>query len=220
MRFDRAYCQFPWCSPSRSSLMTGLAPDTTRVWDLTTHFRKALPDAVTIPQVFQRNSYFVARVGKIYHYGNPGDIGTAGLDDPPSWQETVNPAGVDHTKEETLLTNFTPPEMLLRYARAAGYPTGGTGPAGAKAPAGGGLPPGLSPRALLGGSIAFYRSESADELQTDYLVADAVIAMMEKHRNDPWFIGAGFYKPHVPWIVPSTCIPSIPLTSPRSMKER
>ena len=79
VRFDRAYCQFPWCSPSRSSLMTGLAPDTTKVWDLTTHFRKALPDVQTIPQLFQKNGYFTARAGKIYHYGNPGDMARPAL---------------------------------------------------------------------------------------------------------------------------------------------
>ncbi|MEC9054371.1 MAG: sulfatase-like hydrolase/transferase, partial [Verrucomicrobiota bacterium] len=79
--FRRAYCQQAVCSPSRLSLMTGRRPDSIRVWDLNTHFRKALPDAVTLPQYFKDRGYHCRSIGKIYHGG-----GAPSKDD-PSWSE-------------------------------------------------------------------------------------------------------------------------------------
>ena len=76
MTFLRAYCQQAVCSPSRTSVMTGARPDTTKVWDLVTHFRDAMPDTVTVAQHFKQNGYFVQGMGKIFH---------PGYDDPRSW---------------------------------------------------------------------------------------------------------------------------------------
>lgn len=86
--FRRAYCQQAVCSPSRTSLMTGARPDTTKVWDLVTHFRAALPNVVTLPQHFKQNGYFVQGMGKIYH---------PSLDDEKSWSVPwQTPKAVDY----------------------------------------------------------------------------------------------------------------------------
>ena len=175
VQFDAAYCQYPLCSPSRSSLMTGLSPDTTRVYELQTHFRQVVPNAITIGELFRKNGYYSARVGKIFHAGNPGEIGTDGLDDPVTWDWVSDPCGIDHLKEEALVTKLTPQ------------------------------------RPSLGNSLNFYSSPAKDDQITDGIGADEVVRLLKQHRQKPFFIAYGLYRPHVPWIVPESYFAQYPL---------
>src|SRR5262245_39566137 len=186
VRFERAYCQFPLCNPSRASFLTGLRPDTLRVYELVTQFRKNAPDAQSVGQTFQKGGYYVARVGKLYHYGVPAQIGTDGLDDPPTWQERFNPKGRD-MDDVSLIEGIT-----AAKGEAAIWKTG------------------WKPNEL-GARLSRLPAEGADSDQTDGKIADEAIRLLEAHKDKPFFIAAGFFRPHTPYVSPKKYFDLYPL---------
>ncbi|MGE3405701.1 MAG: sulfatase [Pirellulales bacterium] len=108
VRFDRAYCAFPLCGPSRNSFLTGLYPNSTGILANAQIFRQTIPSQVSLPQAFRQAGYFAARIGKLYHYNVPASIGTDGHDDPGSWELELNPAGVDRLEEEPKIFSLLP----------------------------------------------------------------------------------------------------------------
>ena len=78
--FRSSYCQQAICAATRASLLAGMHPDKTRVWDLVTDLRQVNPNVVTLPQYFKLNGYETAGMGKIYHKESAGPG-----HDAPSW---------------------------------------------------------------------------------------------------------------------------------------
>lgn len=166
VRFNNTYCQFPLSGPSRASMLTGYSPEKTKVMNLENDFREALPNCVTLPQLFKNNGYYTARVGKVFHAGVPFDIGHDGLDDAKSWTEKYNPIGRDKTDEKKV-------QVLTSKLTFGGR---------------------------IGGALAYMQTNGTDDELTDAIGANIACKLINDHKNKPFFIAMGFYRPHTPYV--------------------
>ena len=170
--FLRTYCQQAVCSPSRSSLMTGLRPNTIRIWDLATHFRDNVPDVVTLAQNFKNHGYHTERLGKIFHTGH------GNRDDKFSWSRSVNypaaprygPEGDAHMKR------------LLAEAKAKGIDVKDNR---------------FRPRGL-----PWEAPDVADNELADGMIAENAVKLMNEFKDRPFFLAVGFLNPHLPFVSP------------------
>ena len=197
IRFNRTYCQYPLCGPSRASFMSGLHPETNGIinnsYDLGSYraVNPALSDHPSMAGFFREKGYYTARVSKIYHMGVPGGIerGEPGGDDPDSWDYAYNVMGPETLSQGTL-------ELL-------------------------------SPGNLHYGSnfARMILSDELEDTQADYLAASQAIAILEnragkapehgrnaqKDKKDaPFFLAVGMVRPHVPLIAPENCFEPYP----------
>jgi arylsulfatase A-like enzyme len=184
--FNHAYCQQAVCSPSRSSIMTSRRPDATRVWDLETHFRVALPDTVTLPQHFKANGYYCVAFSKIYHHG---------FEDGRSWNEphwypsgqTVDTDPADSTKR---IVNRDGTGGVKEYVKMP-LPADNDKPNRGKS--------GKGPK----GDAFEVSPKSDDELPDGFTAATAIKKLHElKAKGQPFFLAVGFLKPHLPFVAP------------------
>src|SRR4051794_29740962 len=153
VRFDRAYCNYPVCNPSRTSFLSGKRPDTTGIVDNVTPTRTVLKDSLMLPQLFRQNGWRTEKVGKLFHTGDA-------FEDPPSW---------DFDMRETKESKQPPDEQVIRKVK--------------------------------GGGVVL---DARDADTWDGKVARRAVERIERavQGGKPFYIAAGFRRPHTPYIAP------------------
>lgn len=181
--FLRAYCQAAVCAPSRASVMTGLRPDSTRVWDLRGKFRVNLPDVITIPQHFHGQGYHTVSMGKIFHNHMPDRVSFDEPDLRP--KKYMTPEMIDREPESFYHDEALNKELAeVRQRRLAKNPNAYAG----------GWAYGRATESFDGPDNQFY-----DGAQTDL----AIETMKRlKEQDKPFFLALGYYRPHLPFVAP------------------
>ncbi len=156
VRFDRAYCQYPLCNPSRASFLSGRRPETTGIYVLNVSARTALPNAVLLPQYFKQKGYYTAGAGKVFHSVKMNDVA--------SWDFYEDGAGEDQEEKNAIES---------RYG-------GGDG----------------RPRAF---ALSSDGSKTRDGINTQTILK---LLKEKSEEKKPFFLAAGFHKPHLPWTAP------------------
>jgi choline-sulfatase len=173
--FTNAHCNMPLCNPSRTSLLLGLRPTTTGIYGLSPWFR-TLPqwkDRVALPQHFENHGYLTAATGKIYHGGTGGGGG----------------AGKGKGKKAA---KQAPPDAKPEFMLTA--PLGGVG---TKPPQKLVNPTPMGNNPLVDWGV--WPLDNDDTGKGDYQVASWTVEQIKKAPKDqPFFIAAGFFLPHVP----------------------
>lgn len=171
-KYTRAYTQYPICGPSRASLMFGFYPSATGIYGYESGREKMGPDKKTWPQLFKDNGYYTARVGKIFHMGV---------------QDIID--GTNGTDDEASWTERFNPADLEYKAEGEGELVQNN-------------PKGTEPPKQGKNLMSIIRAEGGDEDYVDGKTAAKIGELLKQHKEKPFFIAAGLFRPHVPFVVP------------------
>ncbi len=179
VRYTRAYCQGTYCGPSRASFLSGYYPQATGVLGYVSP-RPKIGDRATWPQHFKNNGYYSARVSKIYHMGVPGGVQLGG-----DGRNHNNYNGADDAISWTERFNSPGPEWM---APGDGE-TLESNPDGKKPVVG-------------GNTFVVVEADGDDLVHSDGKTAAKAVELLAEHKDEPFWLGVGFVRPHVPFVSP------------------
>jgi arylsulfatase A-like enzyme len=186
MRFTNAHTAYALCNPSRTALLTGMAPWKSGVTGNEQDWRYAATTAGkwTLPECFRQNGYTTAAGGKIFHANHGGPEGRLagwhggrrGFEQDAAWDQRFPQAGVQL------------PDLPLHVGQNAN---------------------GLDIWHWDWKGTATPEEETEDGQTVEW--AGKFLSLATGTKKKPFFLAVGIYKPHSPWYVPQAYFDKFPL---------
>lgn len=181
VNFRRAYCPSPGCNPSRTAIMTGLAPYHSGVYSNYQDWREIIEEPMTIGNWFRNNGYYSTGAGKIFHYH---------MIDPNCWDDYWP------SQDKNMPDELFPDKSMSRFANADDETP---------------ITMNMPPFERMYGMFDWFPLASEDSEMGDAKSVDYVVSQLEKDHAKPFFLACGIYRPHLPWYVPQKYFDMFPM---------
>lgn len=190
--FENAHTQQAICSASRVSFFTGMRPDHTKIWDLSTRMREMNPDILTMPEYFKQNDYQTVGLGKILHGAKDNDV--------QSWtKDFIYDGDLKYADGFELPANgfYQSPEIQKGYKVFKANYDANPNKDDSWFAVNGALK-----EAKLRPSIKV--ADVPDDAYSDGAAALRTIELMKEfqEKDEKFFLSIGFKKPHLPFVAP------------------
>jgi iduronate 2-sulfatase len=218
INFTNARCNFALCNPSRTSFLSGRYPETTKIFGNETPPRTYLGNVTMLEEYFHEHGYFTARCGKIGHDTFASAFKwDLDAEDAPNYHRKPQRVKLEDGKDWIVKDEDELDELHEKKSKSLALFVNNYNEASGM-------------RFLLGAAAGkksngesrweYGPTDERDEENRDGAMARYISQVIEQHKDKPFFIAAGFRKPHTPWFCPKKYIDMYPPSAIKLPHER
>jgi arylsulfatase A-like enzyme len=187
--FTHAHCAAPLCNPSRAAVFSGRHPFQTGVFaNDETNIRKVQPDLVLLPQHFQQAGYRTFGTGKLLHQTSRGLFDEEFF--PEQRWSPFDQKQVNYTEDELPSKGGANPRHATTLkGKPVVLPLNR-------------MPSDRAPQKRAGESFDWGPLDAEDADMGDGQIATWAVERLARKHDKPFFLGVGFYRPHIPLFAP------------------
>lgn len=188
MVFANAHCAAPLCGPSRAAIFSGQQPFHTGIYTNGPNIRKLHPNKVLLPQYFAGHGYRTFGTGKLLHHRSP-ELYDEHFGTEQRWSPFANRRDVAYLPDDLARKRNDPRHTVRLGDREIVLPLNR-------------MPSDRNPAGPGAESFDWGPFDVEDDEMGDGKITTWAIQQLQHESDKPFFLGVGYYRPHIPLWAP------------------